>query len=269
MACSLRNLIVKKNDGTLADHWPGDGWLQNFRFCLALLWVPMKTLLTDVTVKLGRAGKRAFRAAIDNRIADFHMPAKMPGDLLLTFDDGPHPDYTPRILDLLDEFDARAVFFMIGARAERHPDLVRACHDRGHVIANHTYTHLDTCAGGRYSRAQVAEDIERCSAVLQGAAGQTTHHFRPPRGELNTKTWGAAKATGHRMMLWSVEGGEWGRRRHLSAAEISDFVTKAVRRRDILLLHDDNEKTLRITADLLSRLRKERFDLTSAVASLR
>jgi peptidoglycan/xylan/chitin deacetylase (PgdA/CDA1 family) len=262
-------LIVKKNDVRVNDHRLRDGRFRISGLCLALLWVPMKTLLTDVTLKVGRAGKRAFCAAIDNRIADFHMPASMPGDLLLTFDDGPHPDYTPQILDLLDEYEARAVFFMIGARAEHHPELVRACHDRGHVVANHTYTHLESCAGGRYSRAQVADDIGRCTAVLQQAAGQTTQYFRPPRGELNTKTWGAAKDTGHRLMLWSVEGGEWGRRRHLSAAEISDFVTKAVRKRDILLLHDDNEKTLRVTADLLRRLQTERFDLKSAVASLR
>ena len=229
----------------------------------------MKDALITAARQVGRPAKRLLQAAIDNRLADYHMPKAMPGDLLLTFDDGPHPDYTPRLLDLLDDYGARAVFFMIGERAETRLDLVQACHDRGHVVANHTYTHLNAGAGGRYSRPQVADDISHCTAVLERATGQKTQHFRPPRGELNRKTWGAAQDTGHRVMLWSVEGGEWGRRQHLSAEEISDHVTASVKKRDILLLHDDNEKTLRVTADLLRRLQRERYDLVSAVASLR
>lgn len=228
----------------------------------------MKKALINVAKGFGRPVKRVLQATIDTRLVDYHMPPRMPGDLLLTFDDGPSPDYTPQLLDLLDEFGARAVFFMIGERAARRLDLVQACHDRGHVVANHTYTHLNDAMGGRYTRSRVVDDINRCSDLLRQATGRLTNHFRPPRGELNTKTWGAARDTGHRMMLWSVEGGEWGRRQHLPAAEISDYVTKTVRKRDILLLHDDNEKTLLVTSNLLKRLRAEEFDLASAAASL-
>ena len=229
----------------------------------------MKHATVQVAKALGRPIKRALQAAIDTRLVDYHMPKAMPGDVLLTFDDGPHPEFTPRVLDLLDEFSARAVFFIIGSRAEQRLDLVRACHARGHVVANHTYTHLNDHAGGRYSRSQVTEDITRCSDLLHSATGQRTHQFRPPRGELNLKTWGAAKDTGHRLILWSASGEEWGRRQHQSAAEISAHVTREVRKRDILLLHDDNEKTVPVLHDLLKRLKAENYDLASAAGSLR
>lgn len=229
----------------------------------------MNSALVELAKSLGRPIKRVFDAAIDTRLVDFHMPGHMPGDLLVTFDDGPHPDLTPRLLDLLDEYGARAVFCIIGERAERCPDLVQACSDRGHVLANHTYSHLNDGIGGRYTRSQVAEDITRCSDLVRRITGRPTLLFRPPRGEFNTRTWGASRDTGHRMMLWSVEGGEWGRRQNWSAEQISDYVTGKVRKRDILLLHDDNEKTLFVTDALLKRLRNGKFDLASAVASMR
>jgi len=218
---------------------------------------------------LGRPVKRALQSAIDNRIADYHMPVALPGDLLLTFDDGPHPEITPQVLDILDEFGASAVFFIIGERAEEHLDLVEACYARGHVIANHTYTHLNKEACGRYDRFQVIEEIRRCSELVARLTGQPTNLFRPPRGELNAKTWASARVTGHRLVLWSQEGGEWGRRKHMSATEISNHVNGFVEKRDILLLHDDNEKTPLVLRSLLTRLNAENYDLSSAARRLR
>ncbi len=229
----------------------------------------MKRAVISIVKTCGRPVKRVLEKVIDNWLVDYHMPTAMPGDLLLTFDDGPHPEYTPRLLDLLDEYGARAVFFIIGSRAALRPDLVQACHDRGHVIANHTYTHLNDGVGGRYSRDQVTADIGQCGDLLRQATGLSMSHFRPPRGELNAKTWGAARDNGLRIMMWSVEGGEWGVRSDWSSDQIGDYLTRKVKKRDIVLLHDDNEKTLPAVAALLQRLAKERFDLASAAVSLR
>ncbi len=216
-----------------------------------------------------RPAKRVLEKIIDNRIVDYHMPPDMPGDILFTFDGGPHPEYTPEILDLLDRYDAKAIFSIIGERAEKGLDLLQDCHERGHVVANHTYTHLNDVVGGRYSRARVTEDINRCADLVERTIGKTTRQFRPPRGELNAKTWRAARDTDHRLMLWSIEGGEWGRRSDWSAEDISRFVASNVRQRDILLLHDDNKKTLVIISDLPKILKGRRLDLGSGVESLR
>jgi peptidoglycan-N-acetylglucosamine deacetylase len=228
----------------------------------------MKRALTKAVQTCGRPVKRMLEAAVDNRLVDFHMPQEIHGDVLLTFDDGPHPEVTPRLLDLLDEHGAKGLFFVIGERAERHPELVRAYHDRGHVVANHTYTHLNDFVGGGYSRERVVEDIGRCSALVQRLTGRPTRQFRPPRGELNPRTWKAARDCAHRLMLWSIEGGEWGRRKHWSAEDISAFVSSRIRRRDILLLHDDNEKTLVIMSNLLEVLKARGFDMASGAASI-
>ena len=212
--------------------------------------------------------KDLVKSVIDNRLLDYHMPAEMPGDLLITFDDGPDPDWTPRLLNVLDDRGIRAIFFVIGERAAEHKDLLREYHLRGHVIANHTYTHLNQHKGGRYSAAMVKEEIIRCSDLIQSITGRPTHLFRPPRGELNHKIYRAAHATGHRLMLWSIEGGEWGRRAHWPVGEISSYVKANIRKRDILLLHD-NEASIRVMSDLFGHVGNDGFDLWSAVKWLR
>lgn len=216
----------------------------------------------------GRPVKRALERLADHRLAHYSMPPALQGDLLLTFDDGPHAIFTPRLLDMLDRAGARAVFFVIGERAAREPGLLRECVARGHVLANHTFTHLNDGIGGRYSRQRVVDEIRRCDDLVAGATGLRTRLFRPPRGEINLKTLAAVRATGHEMMLWSVEGGEWGRRSDWSAERIAAHVRQEVARRDIFLMHDDNEKTLQVMPDLLSLARDRGYDLSSAVAGL-
>lgn len=229
----------------------------------------MKSALVAAAKTCGRQLKRAIKSAIDNRLVDYHMPADMPGDLLITLDDGPDPERSPRILDLLDQYDAKAVFFVIGERAEGREAHLRAYHDRGHVVANHTYTHLNDGRGGRYSRTRVTDDIRRCSDLVERVTGVPTVQFRPPRGELNLSTLGAARDTGHRLTLWSIEGGEWGKHSHWPATDISAYVCANIRKRDILLLHDDNDKSLMVLEDLLPRLSDQGYDMVSAVQSLR
>lgn len=228
----------------------------------------MKAVLIEYVKSCLRPVKRALEGIIDNRLVDYHMPKELAGDLLITFDDGPHPEYTPRILDLLDKYNARAIFFVIGERAVKYPDLLRACHNRGHIVANHTYTHLNDVSGGRYSRGRVMDDIERCNDFVTSTTGQATYFFRPPRGELNLKTIGAASKTNHKIMLWSIEGGEWGRRSDWAAEDISQYLITNVKKRDVLLLHDDNEKSLIAIANLLEALKKQEFDMRSGVSSL-
>ena len=223
----------------------------------------------EVVRRVGRPVKRALERVIDNRIADFRMPPDLPGDLLLTFDDGPHPEHTPAVLDLLDQVAARAVFFVIGERARLRPDLLRACLERGHLLANHTETHLNDAIGGRYPRRRVVEEIRQCEAVVREATGQGTWLFRPPRGEMNLKTLGAVRETGHRMVMWSAEGGEWGRRSHLPAEAIAAHLEATVRRRDVVLMHDDNAKTPVAMARALALWRGRGYDLSSAVEGLR
>ncbi len=210
--------------------------------------------------RVKRSIRRMVRHLIDNRLVYFRV-AKDPESVMLTFDDGPHPDYTPRVLDLLDQYNARGVFFIIGERAEKRPDLLREIRHRGHVIGNHTYSHLNDRRGGRYSVAEYLADIRRCQDLVRSVTGVETKLFRPPRGEVNFKSLTASLWSRHRMIYWSLEGGEWGRRSQASAAEITEFVIQSVKPRDIVLLHDDNPKTIQVLESLLPFAVEQRLDL--------
>lgn len=221
--------------------------------------------MTGLMGRIGRKARNVATRSLGRGFADWRMPRRWAGDLLLTFDDGPDPEVTPQVLDLLDRHDARAIFFVKGYLAERHPDLVHEVVRRGHVVANHTFTHLDDVRDGAYDLGRVVDDIRRCDAAVRAATGKGTAHFRPPRGELNASTWKAARNTAHRLMLWSIEGGEWGKFQDWSADAIEARLIRKVRRRDMVLLHDDNEKVPQVLAGLLATATERGWDLVSAV----
>lgn len=151
----------------------------------------------------------------------------------LTYDDGPHPKFTPEILRVLDKYHVKATFFMIGSRMEQYPDIVRAVLARGHVIGNHTYTHpkdilLDTPA-------QVIREIDKCEEVIERMTGRRTQLFRPPKGLLDGPVLQIAEEEGYRTVLWSVSADHRGERAPLQMAQ---RVLSRVRPGSIILAHD-------------------------------
>ncbi|MFH0800833.1 MAG: polysaccharide deacetylase family protein [bacterium] len=102
--------------------------------------------------------------------------------LALTFDDGPHPQYTPALLKILEHYHVKATFFLVGEVAEAHPDLVRAEAAAGHCIANHTYRHVKLT---RVPPDMVATEIKACGEVLKAITGKAPRFFRPPGGDYN------------------------------------------------------------------------------------
>ncbi len=120
----------------------------------------------------------------------------------LTYDDGPHPIYTPQILDILDQYQAKATFFMIGSRMEQYPDIVREVSARGHLIANHTYTHPYNLR--TLSPEKLKWEIDQCQQNMQTIAGQNTYLFRPPRGVLNQEIIKIVQDKGYTIVLWGI-----------------------------------------------------------------
>lgn len=120
----------------------------------------------------------------------------------LTYDDGPHPIYTPQLLDILDHYSVKATFFMVGRNMEQYPDIVRDALKRGHVIGNHTYTHphnieLDT-------QAQMIRELDSCEQVIERLTGKRAHLFRPPRGLVDGSVFTIANEEGYKTILWTV-----------------------------------------------------------------
>lgn len=164
----------------------------------------------------------------------------------LTFDDGPSPEHTPRILELLDEAGVKATFFVIGKKADAHPELVRAIHARGHSLGVHGYLH-DRLFSLR-APSFVEHDLERAVASLERITGDRPRLFRPPIGHTNARIAGAAKKLRLEIVGWSVRGVD-GLRGARPARVVARVVPK-LRDGAIVLLHDAAERDDFVPASL-------------------
>ena len=124
----------------------------------------------------------------------------------LTFDDGPDPVFTPHILAILAQFNARATFFVIGKQAEQHPAVVRAIADAGHEVGNHTYRHRPFWLLPPY---QTREEIDRGAHVLTAILGKPPRYFRPPWGRLNLAAVRHSTRARQQRVLWSLRAEGW------------------------------------------------------------
>ncbi|MFJ7909507.1 polysaccharide deacetylase family protein [Kitasatospora sp. NPDC096204] len=150
----------------------------------------------------------------------------------LTIDDGPDPRHTPAVLALFEQYGVRATFFLIGENAVEHPALVREIADRGHHIANHTWTHPDL---RHLPEGKVRDELERTSDLLQRTAGRQPTWFRAPGGDWSPTSVKVAAELGMRNMAWSVDPRDWARP---GTSAIIDRVLKNVRPGSIVLNHD-------------------------------
>jgi peptidoglycan/xylan/chitin deacetylase (PgdA/CDA1 family) len=168
--------------------------------------------------------------------------------VVLTFDDGPHPGTTSRILDLLARHGACATFFVVGRKAEAYPELVRAILGAGHEIGLHSYAH-DRLFALRPER-RVREDLERGIAALERITGRRPVLFRPPIGHSNPIIARVADALGLVVVGWTIAGHDgvsWARSPRVVAR-----VKRRLRDGAIVLLHDSAERGDREPASLLA-----------------
>lgn len=183
-----------------------------------------------------------------------------PGEMALTFDDGPNDPHTLHLLDALAERNARATFFLIGRYVRQRPDIVRAIRAAGHVIGNHTDNHpnLIFAAAGR-----LRQELESCRKALEDATGEAILWFRPPFGGRRPNVLRIVREAGMEPVMWSVTGFDW------SATSSQQIVKKVIgqvdgrsrKQSEIVLLHDgshrafgtDRHFTVEATRALLDR----------------
>ncbi len=126
--------------------------------------------------------------------------------LAITFDDGPNPAITPRLLDLLDLYQARSTFFLIGRFARECPGLVKEISARGHVIGNHTETHPNLFW---LTPAQISAELQRCHATIADTLGAPPRWFRPPFGMRSPWVISKAQELGCQTVMWTLIPGDW------------------------------------------------------------
>jgi peptidoglycan/xylan/chitin deacetylase (PgdA/CDA1 family) len=153
------------------------------------------------------------------------------GGVVLTFDDGPHPEGTPAVLEALG--DTPALFFLVGEQVERYPALAAEIAAAGHDIALHGHRHLNQM---RVTPWGLADDLRRAADVIGNATGRTPAFYRPPYGIFTPAGLALARRSGWRPLLWSKWGRDW--RAGTDGAEIARLATRDISAGDVVLLHD-------------------------------
>jgi peptidoglycan-N-acetylglucosamine deacetylase len=154
----------------------------------------------------------------------------------LTFDDGPHPQGTPAVLEILRREGVRATFFLVGEQVLRAPALAREIVAAGHGIAVHCHHHRNSL---RLTPIQLHEDLARAHDVIVANTAREPALYRPPYGVLSASALGIARARGWRTMLWSHWGLDW--QAHATPASIAARVTDGAGAGAVLLLHDADD----------------------------
>ncbi len=151
----------------------------------------------------------------------------------LTFDDGPHPQGTPAVLEVLRERGATATFFLVGEQVERYTALVAEIVAAGHEVELHCFRHRNNL---RLGPGGFLEDAERALAAIEAASGQTVTCYRPPYGIFSAATLRAVQLRGWRPVLWSRWGRDWDR--GATAESIARRSSTGIGAGDVVLLHD-------------------------------
>jgi peptidoglycan-N-acetylglucosamine deacetylase len=187
----------------------------------------------SLPTRIVRYGKRRVRGATSLVIAQFlgtiTCVETSERVAALTFDDGPHPEFTPRVLDLLEQYGARGTFFVVGRSAREHPDLIHRMGEAGHVIGNHSWDHPS------FPMLASRERRRQLDACEESIAPYSQRLFRPPYGNQNLRSCFDAARHKFRIVTWNVTGIDW---RDDPGETVYERLAKGLRPGSILLLHD-------------------------------
>ncbi|MDW3193630.1 MAG: polysaccharide deacetylase family protein [Cytophagales bacterium] len=165
----------------------------------------------------------------------WRVDAKNEKNIYLTFDDGPHPEVTPYVLDLLDQHKAKATFFVVGANVEKYPELLQLVQSKGHATGNHTQHHL---SGWRTATATYRNDVATCETAMTQAIGSSDLKlFRPPYGRITPSQIRSLKST-HEIVMWSMLSGDFDQDLNITAAKKALDQSKPG---EVIVFHDSHK----------------------------
>ena len=169
--------------------------------------------------------------------------------IALTYDDGPHPVITPRLIELLRAKGARATFFLLGDAVKAHPKLVETLVAAGMEVANHSDTHRQFT---KLTEAQIRAELDACHRRILGAAPNAqVRVMRPPYGSWNQAVMRVAHEMGYKVILWDVDTNDWRKR---TTAQMTQQILSQARDGSIILMHDRYQASLKTTAQVIDAL---------------
>lgn len=168
----------------------------------------------------------------------------------LTFDDGPNPDTTPRVLELLAKYGAKATFFMLGSKVVANQELVKNVHDSGNEIGNHSWDHPNLT---KLAPEQIQNQVQSTNDAIAKACGQKPIYLRPPYGATNEVV---KKASAMNQMLWTVDTRDWDN--HNTQAMMANIKSQ-LQPGGVILMHDIHKTTVEALPTILEYLKKEGY----------
>lgn len=181
----------------------------------------------------------------------------------LTFDDVPDPRFTPQVLDVLKKYKVRATFFIVGSRAEKHPDLVKRMVKEGHIVGNHSYNHPEF---GKLSMNAFRKQILHTGDIIHHLTGYTPKMIRPPYGDINEEQLKWAARQHYSIVNWNVDSLDW---KGLSKEKVKDNILSAVKPGSIVLQHagggvgSNLNGTIEALPEVIEELRHRGYELVT------
>jgi peptidoglycan-N-acetylglucosamine deacetylase len=178
--------------------------------------------------------------------------------ITLTFDDGPDEQYTLQVAELLQQENISATFFLIGHTAEKHTDIVKALHAKGHIIGNHSYSHRNILPG--LTTRQLKADLQRCSEIIENCIGKKAHWFRPPFGVTTPRYGRVLSMLGMISVGWSLRSMDT---ITANPDRLYARIIKQLKPGRVVLLHDTQKATLQILPRLIEYCRTNGIKIVS------
>ena len=176
-----------------------------------------------------------------------------PGKIAFTFDDGPHAEQTPRVLEVLERENVKAAFFCTGENASKNPELLKQIFDAGHAVGNHTQKHAYV-----FSKAAAKRQLEQGQQSIENIIGKKTRYFRPPFGVMNPETAKAVKENGSVIVGWDLRSRDGTTK---SKELILKRVSKLLKGSSILLFHDTNPVTAEAVREVIHLCRENGMEI--------
>jgi polysaccharide deacetylase family sporulation protein PdaB len=182
--------------------------------------------------------------------------------IALTFDDGPDPVFTPKVVDILDKYDVKGTFFVIGKSVEEYPETAKLIVERGHEIGNHTYSHTNL---GHIEKDLIQEEVDKAQEAILSATDTQPCLFRPPHGTYNDTVVDIVRDMGYRVVLWSwtQDTIDWC---NPGTNYIINKVLNNAHSGDIIIFHDaggDRSQTVMALEPIILELQKRNFQMVT------
>ena len=179
----------------------------------------------------------------------------------LTFDDGPIPEVTPKVLEILARYDVKATFFMVGENIDKYPEVFAQVVSAGHRVANHTYNHMK---GFDYSLDEYLANVAQCQQTLDNHQSPITNHqlFRPPYGKATLAQRRALSRMGYEIIYWDVLTRDYNNK--ITPARMMKTIQRQTRRGSIINFHDSlksNERMLAVLPEVIEWLLSQGYQL--------